>query len=97
MNTVAAIAAVLLGIYLVALVVALVLPARGPDPQRGVAQGCLLFVALGLIALGGLLALGYHFQLRPLVYLVFVVTIFPAFSLVGGGIYRLVQQRRGQW
>jgi peptidoglycan biosynthesis protein MviN/MurJ (putative lipid II flippase) len=49
-------AAVVLGVYAVIIVYALIAPSRGPDPQRGVAVGCLLIVLAALLAAGALLA-----------------------------------------
>lgn len=89
------IAAGLLALYLLGIVVALVSSIGNNDPQRGVAQGCLLVVAFGLLGVAGVLALAVRFELRPLVYFVFALTMFPFISLVGGSAYYLVQKLRG--
>lgn len=95
MNTFATIAAVLLGLYVLGLVIALATSFGNNDPQRGVAQGCLIIVIVGLLAVGGVLYAAIHFQIRPLVYLVFALTVFPFVSLIGASIYYVIQRLRG--
>lgn len=90
------ITAVLLAAYLVGVVYALMAPARQPDPQRGVAQGCLGMVVLALIAMTGLLAAAVYFDIRWLAKALFFVAVFPAIGLVGGGITHLIQRARGR-
>jgi len=96
MTTLQIITAALLGVYVLVAVYALLAPTRGPDPQRGVGQGCMLFVILGLLAMGGLLALAVVQQIAWLGYALFAVAAFPGIGLIGGGITHLIRLRREQ-
>jgi hypothetical protein len=55
-------AAVVLGAYALIIIYALIAPRRGPDPQRGVAVGCLLIVLAALLAVGALLAVAVRLK-----------------------------------
>jgi hypothetical protein len=55
-------AAVVLGAYALLIIYALIAPSRGPDPQRGVAAGCLVIVLVVLLATGALLAVAVRLK-----------------------------------
>ena len=75
------IAAALLGLYLVGIAYALIVPPKHRDPHDGVARGCLMFVVFGLVALGAMLAIGALNDIAWLVAIPFYVTVFPAILL----------------
>lgn len=52
------------------------------DPQRGMAQGFIIFVALVLLLLAGVLWFGVARNHPWVVRIVFAVTIFPALSQI---------------
>jgi hypothetical protein len=85
-------AALLLGGYAVALVVALASPSS--DPQRGMANGFLTMVLLLLAGLGALLRFGAVTRRRWLVWAVFLLSAYPAVMLVAQGVYLLATRRR---
>jgi hypothetical protein len=88
-------AAILLAAYAISIVVVLLKPAMRPDPQRGQAIGCLWIAVVGLVALGGVLALAAVFEVRWLITAIFSMTVYPT-ALV---LISLVLQRRktGKW
>ncbi len=64
------------------------------DPQRGMAQGFLMFIMLVLLALAGLSWLGTH-PYRPwLAWPVFMICVFPAVSLSAQGVCWVVRTLR---
>jgi len=88
-------ATILLAAYTVAIVVVLLKPARQPDPQRGQAVGCLMIVVVGLLALGGALALAAAYDVRWLVGTIFFVTVYPAVMIAASLIVRY--RKTGKW
>lgn len=81
--------AVLLAGYFAVIVWAWLSPST--DPQRGMAEGFLMLVTLGLLGLAGLLWLGVRTQRPALVWFVFGLCALPSLSLVARGIYLLVR------
>lgn len=75
-------AGVLLALYFCGIVFAICVPPRQPDPQRGIALGCLSLVAGGIAGLGAVLAAGVYFDLTWCVHIAFDVAIFPAVLLL---------------
>jgi hypothetical protein len=69
---------ILIGAYLLWILLVIKWPTRQHNPEDGMAVGCLMLVAMGLLAIGLMLAVGVVFHLRPIVYGVFVITAFPA-------------------
>jgi hypothetical protein len=88
----AGLTAVLLAGYLAVVVWAWRSPSN--DPQRGMAEGFLMLVTLGLLGLVGLFWLGVRTQRAGLVWLVFGICALPSLSLVARGIYLLVRWLR---
>ena|SRR6266498_182521 len=76
-NQAAAIAAVLLVIYLGIMVHGMTAPVRQSGGERSQAMGCLMFVVVILGILGLLLAIGWYFHVRILVWGVLTVTAYP--------------------
>jgi hypothetical protein len=74
--------AILITVYIAVLVGVLAWPARQRHPEDGMAVGCLGMVIAALCALGLLLAVAAHFQVRWLVNIIFAVTVFPALILI---------------
>ena len=71
-------AGILLAVYILAIILVIVWPTRRHHPEDGMAVGCLVLVAIGCAALGGVLFLAAHFHLRWLVYIIFAGTLYPA-------------------
>jgi hypothetical protein len=84
--------AVLLSVYFVLALFAGVSPSN--DPQRGMAQGFIIFAALLLLSVGGMLWFAVARNHPWLLRIVFVFTVFPALSFIAQQIFLLV--RRGQ-
>ncbi len=81
LQTQAIIAAVLLGAYMLGIIYALVVPPKRRDPHDGMARGCLMFVIMGMLALGGMLAIGAFNDIAWMVAIPFYVTVFPTVLL----------------
>ena len=64
------------------------------DPQRGMAQGFIIFVALVLLLLAGLLWFGVARNHPWAVRIAFAVAVFPALSQIAQEIFLVA--RRGQ-
>ena len=64
------------------------------DPQRGMAQGFIILVALALLSLAGLLWLGVARNHPWMVRIVFAVSVFPALSLIAQEIFLVVRRGR---
>lgn len=62
------------------------------DPQRGMAQGFIIFVALVLLLLGGVLWFGAARNHPWLVRIVFAVAVFPALSLIAQEMFLMVHR-----
>ena len=62
------------------------------DPQRGMAQGFIILVALVLSVLAAALYVGMTRRHRWLVRALFALAVFPALSLVAQGIYLLAHR-----
>ena len=65
------------------------------DPQRGMAEGCLMLFTLFLLAMAGLLWFGAARHHPKLVWTVFAICLLPSLSLVAQGVYLLVRWIRG--
>lgn len=89
-STLTAIAAVLLGAYALGILYALCAPARQPDPQRGVAQGCLGLALVALAAVGLLLGLAARYHLTVVIYIIVAGCAYPAVLLAANLVWRLV-------
>lgn len=61
------------------------------DPQRGMAQGFIIFIALILLLLAGVLWFGVARNHPWVVRIVFTVTVFPALSQIAQEIFLMVQ------
>ncbi|QOY89557.1 hypothetical protein [Paludibaculum fermentans] len=82
----------LLAAYALGVLYGLVSPSS--DPQRGMAQGFLIFMLLVVLGFAGLSWLGTH-PYRPwLAWAVFVICVFPAVSLSAQGIYWVIRMLR---
>ncbi|MBL8692652.1 MAG: hypothetical protein JNJ88_00990 [Planctomycetes bacterium] len=81
------IAGLLLAAYSTTLVVVLVMPTKQRDPQIGQAIGCLMIVLLGLLGLGGALAVGIAWELGAVVHTIFLITVFPGVILLANAAY----------
>ena len=64
------------------------------DPQRGMAQGFIILVALALLSLAGLLWFGVARNHPWMVRIVFAVAVFPALSLIAQEIFLVVRRGR---
>jgi hypothetical protein len=64
------------------------------DPQRGMAQGFIIFVALVLLVFAGILWFGVARNHPWVVRIVFGVTAFPALSQIAQEIFLLVHRGR---
>ena len=64
------------------------------DPQRGMAQGFIIFVALVLLLLAGVLWFGVARNHPWVVRIVFAVSIFPALSQVAQEVFLMVHRGR---
>lgn len=62
------------------------------DPQRGMAEGFIIFVALILLFFGGVLWFGVVRNHPWVVRIIFVVTALPAISLIAHEIFLLVHR-----
>jgi hypothetical protein len=82
----AAIAGVLLAIYLVAPMYALLAPTRERDPAMGAAVGMLVFIVVLIVVVGAILAAGVGFHRRGLVWTAFVLTLLPVVAVTIGGV-----------
>jgi hypothetical protein len=60
------------------------------DPQRGMAQGFIIFVALLLMAAGGALWFAVVRNHLFLLRMIFAFTVFPALSLIAQHIFSLM-------
>lgn len=94
LQTMAMIAAALLVIYIAAIIIVILKPSRRPDPHDGMARGCLTFVVLGLLIVGGTLAIGYFADVPLLVHLPFYVTVYPTILLIGSVIVNAFRKRK---
>lgn len=84
------VSAVLLACYFALALSAFVAPSD--DPQRGMAEGFIILVALVLLSLAGVLWFAVARRHSWLVRIVFVLTIFPALSQIAQEIYLLVHR-----
>jgi hypothetical protein len=64
------------------------------DPQRGMAQGFIIFVAFVLLLLAGVLWFGVARNHPWAVRIVFAVSIFPALSQIAQEIFLVVHRGR---
>lgn len=62
------------------------------DPQRGMAQGFIIFVAVLLVAVGGALWFAVVRNHPWLLRTIFALTVFPALSLMAQYIYLLAHR-----
>jgi heme/copper-type cytochrome/quinol oxidase subunit 3 len=62
------------------------------DPQRGMAQGFIIFVALLLLSGGGVLCFAVARNHPWLLRIVFAFTVFPALSFVAQQVFLLVRR-----
>lgn len=62
------------------------------DPQQGMAQGFIIFVALVLLLLAGLLWFGVARNHPWVVRILFAITVFPALSQIAQEIFLLVRR-----
>ena len=92
LETMALLASVMLAIYTLGTLYALIIPAKHRDPHDGMARGCLMFVILGLVGIGGMLAIGVASEIAWMVRIPFYITIYPAFAILGGGVVHLIQR-----
>lgn len=93
-DTLAAIAGSLLGLYAVGIVIGLTWPHRQRDPQDGMAIGCLMITLIGLAAVGGVLLLAWWQEWTWLVRALFYAAAFPAISLIGSVIWTTIKKLR---
>ena len=63
------------------------------DPQRGMAQGFIILVALVFLLLAGLLWFGVARNHPWVVRITFAVSVFPALSLIAQEIFLVVRGR----
>jgi hypothetical protein len=82
--------AVLLGGYFAIALYAGASPSN--DPQRGMAQGFIIFVALLLLAVGGVLWFAVVRNHPWLLRTIFVFTVLPTISLIAQQIFLLVHR-----
>jgi hypothetical protein len=82
--------AVLLAVYFVFALYAGASPSN--DPQRGMAQGFIIFVALLLLSVGGVLWFAVVRNHPWLLRIVFAFTVFPALSLIAQQIFLFVRR-----
>ena len=61
------------------------------DPQRGMSQGFIIFIAFILLLVAGVLWFGVARNHPWVVRIVFAVTVFPALSQIAQEIFLLVQ------
>jgi hypothetical protein len=87
------IAGVVLASFALFILCGLLAPAKEHDPQRGQAVGCLTIALVVLLGLLAMLAAGVYWDVGLLVWVPFGVAVFPAVSLIGGGVYHLVRRR----
>jgi hypothetical protein len=83
-----------IAIAIVTLLVVLPMPRRRRNPEDGMAVGCLGIVIIGLLLLGGLLALAVHLQIRWLIRAIFWGTAFPTALLIPQLIYAKLKKKR---
>lgn len=96
MSTLGWVTAGLLAVYIVGIVGALLKPPRQPDPQRGVAVGCLMMAAAAIGVLLVVTVIADLYQVRWLVWTGFIGAIFPAISLAGAGVRWLILKVMGK-
>ncbi|QOI99401.1 MAG: hypothetical protein HRU70_02415 [Phycisphaeraceae bacterium] len=68
--------------FLGVILYAIAAPSRGPDPQRGVAVGCLMMAAIPAAVLGVVLGVAVAGGHERLVRVLFYVTVIPAAYLL---------------
>jgi MFS family permease len=84
----------LIAIAIVTLLVVLARPRRRRNPEDGMAVGCLGIVIVGLVLLGGLLALAVHFQIHWLIRAIFWATALPTALLIPQLLYPKLKRKR---
>jgi hypothetical protein len=77
-------AGVVLGVYALLILYALFAPARQPDPQRGVAVGCLCLVLVALLGAVALLVVGITLHKPWLVNTISTVCLYSLVIVVIG-------------
>lgn len=82
----------LIGLYILVLLYAVLAPKRQPDPQRGVAVGCLSIVIGFLVVLAGLFALGQFIHARWLTHGVSGICLFVLFFALLGMVQELIKR-----
>jgi len=82
--------ALLLAAYFVSALYAGASPSN--DPQRGMAQGFIIFVALLLLSVGGVLWFAIVRNHPWLLRVIFAFTAFPALSFIAQQIFLLVRR-----
>jgi len=82
--------AVLLAIYFLVALYAGISPSN--DPQRGMAQGFIIFAAVVLLAIGGLLWFAVARNHAWLLRTVFGFTVFPAISYTAQQVFLLIHR-----
>jgi hypothetical protein len=88
----AIVSAALLVVYFALALNALLSPSG--DPQRGMADGFIILVALVLLSIGGVLWFGVTRKHPWVVRVVFVLTVFPALSQIAQEIFLVVHRWR---
>ena len=84
--------ALLLAVYFAFALYAMSSPSN--DPQRGMAQGLIIFVALVLLLVAGVLWFGVARNHPWVVRIVFAVTIFPALSQIAQEVFLMLHRGR---
>jgi presenilin-like A22 family membrane protease len=85
----AIVSAAFLAVYFALALNALYSPSE--DPQRGMAQGFIIVVAIVLFSIGGVLWLGVARKRAWIIRTVFALSIFPALSQTAQEIFLLVR------
>ena len=88
---------IILAIYVVGILILLKLPMRHPDPQRGMATGCLGVTAAAITALELLFGILVYFHFNTLVKMICTMTLFSATPLAAQGTLLGFKKWRKKW
>ena len=93
-RTAAITAAAVLAIFFALLMWGRFSPWRRRSADSAMGEGCVVFAAYGVAALGVLLAIGWWFHIRAIIWFVAVISVLPAVQLALGAIYEGLKSLR---
>jgi hypothetical protein len=96
-RTAAITAASVLAIFFALLMWGRFSPWRRRSADGAMGEGCVVFAAYGVAALGVLLAIGWWFHIRAIIWFVALISVLPAVQIALGAVYEGFKSLRKKW